>query len=71
MDTIKSGKIGVRRNDVMTELTEKLYKLAETRAREACIIAFLKDGTLSAEKIAEILGIPLEDVLALKKREGI
>jgi hypothetical protein len=75
MDTVKSGKIGARRNDVMTELTEKLYNLAEARgreaAREADIIALLKDGTLSAEKIAEILAIPLEDVLALKEREGI
>ena len=71
MDTVKSGKIGVRRNEVMTELTEKLYNLAEARGREACIIAFLKDGTVPPEKIAEILGIPLEDVLALKEREGI
>ena len=55
----------------MTELTENLYKLAETRAREACIIAMLKDGRNSPEDIVRILGIPLEDVLALKKREGI
>ena len=75
MDTVKSGKIGARRDEVMTELTENLYKLAEARgkqsAREADIIALLKDGTLPPEKIAEILGIPLEDVLALKEREGI
>ena len=55
----------------MTELTENLYKLAEARGKEACIIAFLKDGTVPPEKIADILGIPLEDVLALKEREGI
>ena len=59
----------------MTELTEKLYNLAEARgreaAREADIIAFLKDGRNSPEAISEILGIPLEDVLALKEREGI
>ena len=79
MDTVKSGKIGARRNDVMTELTEKLYNLAEARgreagekaAREAAVIAMLKDGRNSPEAISEILGIPLEDVLALKEREGI
>lgn len=63
----------------MTELTENLYNLAEARgkeageqsAREACIIAMLKDGHNSPEDIVRILGIPLEDVLALKEREGI
>ena len=71
MDTVKSGKIGERRNEVMTGLSKELYEKGEAMGREACIIAMLKDGHNSPEDIVRILGIPLEDVLALKKREGI
>ena len=79
MDTVKSGKIGERRNEIMTGLSKELYEKGEARgrkagekaARETCIIAMLKDGHNSPEDIVRILGVPLEDVLALKKREGI
>ena len=38
---------------------------------ESNILAFLRDGSLPPERIADVLGVPLEDVLALRQREGI
>ena len=38
---------------------------------EANIIAILKDCRISPEEISEILGVPLDYVLELKKRQGI
>ena len=55
----------------MTGLSKELYEKGVVMGREADVIALLKDGRLQPKDIAEILGIPLEDVLALKEREGI
>ena len=78
-ETVKSGKIGQRRNELVTGISKEIYDTAKAiglqegaaKAREADILALLRDGTLPPERIASILGIPLEDVLALKEREGI
>ena len=82
-NAVKSGKIGERRNEIVTGISKEIYdqakaigieegkSLGRDEMLESIILALLRDGSLPPERIADVLGVPLEDVLALRQREGI
>ena len=70
--TVLDGKIGARKEEVRIGIRKEIYDTAYEsglkRGKAEAVLALLRDGRIPPEAIAEILSVPLDEVLAIKEK---
>ena len=53
---------------ISKEIYDTAYESGLNRGKAEAVLALLRDGRIPPEAIAEILSVPLEEVLAIKEK---